>query len=204
MCAHYTLHVDADVLNSRFRSKFSPHTEVSFPKSAYPGTKMPILVNSDWGHMFHTAVWGVYPPSLTVDPKRDLSFVRKWSTYNARSETVHERKTFKNLWAKKQRCIIPVTSFMEWIEVDGKKKRLFIEGDRSILGIAGLYSGSLGSPAMCYTMLTTEPNRFMAKYHDRQPLILAAEQEEHWLSGADFDLAVSKVPLKLVDELPNS
>jgi putative SOS response-associated peptidase YedK len=33
------------------------------------------------------------------------------------------------------------------------------------------------------TMIITEPNNFVAEFHDRMPVLLRPDQYEHWLSG---------------------
>jgi putative SOS response-associated peptidase YedK len=32
-------------------------------------------------------------------------------------------------------------------------------------------------------MIITEPNNFVAEFHDRMPVLLRPDQYEHWLSG---------------------
>ena len=50
----------------------------------------------------------------------------KFPTFNARSETIFEKWSFKHSIVKR-RCVIPADGFYEWIGEKGKKKRTFIK-----------------------------------------------------------------------------
>jgi putative SOS response-associated peptidase YedK len=58
--------------------------------------------------------------------------------------------------------------------------------DQKIFGFAGLYNiwkdKQTGKEIRSYTIITTEPNATVGKYHDRMPVILDLEDEEMWLN----------------------
>jgi putative SOS response-associated peptidase YedK len=80
------------------------------------------------------------------------------STFNARSETVHEKPSFRDAWRRGQHCIIPADAIFEPDWRSGKAVATRISrADGEPMGIAGLWS-SWRSPAgesiLSFTMLT--------------------------------------------------
>jgi putative SOS response-associated peptidase YedK len=69
---------------------------------------------------------------------KELAYGRK--TYNARSETVHQLPSFRDSWARGQRCIIPAESVFEQCYETGKAVRWCIQQEGEVpMGIAGIY-----------------------------------------------------------------
>jgi putative SOS response-associated peptidase YedK len=105
--------------------------------------------------------------------------------FNARSETLMEKASFKSL-VKNRRCIIPASGFYEWQKTPSGKQPLYIyRTDNEPLAFAGLYT-FWKDPAtevwvMSHTIMTCGPNEFMAPIHSRMPVILASEALDAWL-----------------------
>lgn len=80
------------------------------------------------------------------------------STYNARSETVGEKPSFRHAWKHRQLCIIPANSIFEPCYETGKAVRWRIEReDGKPMGLAGIWERSLkddGRPSWSFSMLT--------------------------------------------------
>lgn len=113
-------------------------------------------------------------------------------TYNARSETVSEKPSFRDAFRQNQRCIIPLEAFFEPDWRSGKAVAARIEsvtGDP--LGIAGLWSSwksPQGEPLHSYTMLTinADAHGLMNQFHKptdekRMVVILPADRYQDWL-----------------------
>jgi len=139
----------------------------------FPGSQAPIIVGGDDAKSLIQARWGLQPFWA-----KDPHFGRK-NAYNARSETITEKPTFRTAF-KKQRCIVPATSFYEraggrWLKISAV--------DGGVLPIAGLFEvpNSMSETAT-YTLVTTVPNDLVADAHDRMPVILAPDQIDEWLS----------------------
>lgn len=109
---------------------------------------------------------------------------------NARSETVHERRSYRDAYHHR-RCLIPATGFFEW-EVVSQSTRVpwrFAMEDESVFMMAGIWQVQI-SPARQegpaeeahFVMLTTEPNAVAARIHDRMPAILAPTAWDTWLN----------------------
>lgn len=88
--------------------------------------------------------------------KEIKTIVRK--TYNARSETVAEKPSFRNAWRRAQHCIIPAAAIYEPDWRSGKSIPTRIgRVDDELMGIAGLWEQWLepgtGRILHSYTML---------------------------------------------------
>ena len=127
--------------------------------------------------------WGLVP-SWWSKPLKEL----KLATFNARAETVTTKPFFRNAF-KRNRCLIPVSGYYEWQDTpSGKQPWYFTARDGSpALTIAGLWdewkNPETGASIKSCAMIITEPNAFVAKVHDRMPVLLTEKQFEPWLSG---------------------
>ena len=117
-------------------------------------------------------------------------FETKFPMFNARVETMYDRKLWADLLQRGQRCIFPVNSFYEW-PIKGKglpPVEIFVEG-QDAYGLAGLWSRWFEGSETRYsfTVFTTEPNEFMKPIHEKaMPVILAdIDSQERWLTEGD-------------------
>jgi len=146
------------------------------------------------------AQWGLVPPWA-----KDASFGKQ--TYNARSETVQERPSFKDPF-RLRRCLIPLSSFFE--QDDGRWHQIS-PVDSPVIAAAGLFERPNDvSPVTTYTMLTTEPNELVKRVQDRMPVLLDPADYDAWLDpkANERDLLALLAPypserLKIDDAGPN-
>jgi putative SOS response-associated peptidase YedK len=115
---------------------------------------------------------------------------------NARSETVTERPSFREAFARR-RCLVPLDGFFEWAR-RGESKRPFYfhmrDGEPfAVAGLWEVWEGD-GEPLETCTLLTTEANELLAGYHDRMPVILKPEDYDLWLD-ADVQSTEQLLPL---------
>lgn len=96
--------------------------------------------------------------------------------FNARSETVLEKRMFKE-GVRRRRIIVPCTWFYEWNR--NKEKITFYRTDSSVLFLAGFYNRSEDGDR--FVIITTEANKSMKETHDRMPLILEPHELEDWV-----------------------
>src|SRR5699024_2368829 len=121
--------------------------------------------------------WGLVP-SWAKDEKIGYKMI------NARSETAHEKPSFRKLMAQK-RCLIVADSFYEWQKLDTHKQPKRIQTkERSLFAFAGLWDKweQDGKSLFTCTILTKDANHFMAPIHHRMPIILPKHYEEEWIS----------------------
>lgn len=125
--------------------------------------------------------WGLVP-SWARDPKIGNNMI------NARSETAHEKPSFKHLMAHK-RCLIIADSFYEWKTDETRQPQRIKLKDRSLFAFAGLWDKWQmdGKVLFTCTMLTTDANDFMRSIHHRMPIILPKEKEDEWIKPSFND-----------------
>jgi putative SOS response-associated peptidase YedK len=115
-------------------------------------------------------------------------------TYNARSETVAEKPSFRDAWRKAQHCIIPAEAFFEPDWRSGKAVATRIaRADGEPMGIAGLWSSwksPKGELIYSYTMLTinADEHPLMRLFHKptdekRMVVVLPPERYQDWLEA---------------------
>ena len=138
------------------------------------------------GHRRLTAgFWSLLPPWANR-----LDYASGITTFNAKAETLARSHRSRTL--SERRCIVPAEAFYEWVGPKGKKQPLHISRrDGNFLSMAGLFNYwkstvSGGRPIPTFSIVTTEPNQWMARIHNRMPVILQDDQIETWL-----DLSVS-------------
>jgi len=121
--------------------------------------------------------WGLVP-SWAKDPSIG------YRMFNARAETLLEKPSFRNAFARR-RCLIPAGGFYEWREEEGRKQPyLFQLQNRQAFTFAGLWDywqDDQGSEILSCTIITTTPNDLLATYHDRMPVILDVDTCWSWL-----------------------
>lgn len=127
--------------------------------------------------------WGLLPRFIRSEEEAK-QFLKKAPTFNAVSEEVDGKRTFKHSFENGQRCLIPVTSFFEWRH-EGKEKIPYRIGvkDTTVFCLAGIWEKGDGIDT--YTVLTTRANALMAHIHNskqRMPVIIPEEQHAAWLS----------------------
>jgi putative SOS response-associated peptidase YedK len=128
--------------------------------------------------------WGLIPP-WADDPKIASR------TFNARAETVTSSPMFRDAF-KKRRCLVPVDGFYEWRRAGKERTPLTIfDPEGRLLALAGLWTGrqdpESGEWKRTFTVITTRPNAFMARIHDRMPAIIEPADWELWLDPAPRD-----------------
>lgn len=117
----------------------------------------------------------------------------KGLVFNARSETVFEKRMFRES-VSRRRAAIPVTWFYEWNK--NKEKFTFTREDSRVLFLAGFYS--VYEDGAHFVILTTEANSSMAPVHSRMPLVLEKDQVKAWvLDGGKTKELLGQIPAGL-------
>jgi putative SOS response-associated peptidase YedK len=133
-----------------------------------------------------TLSWGLIAPWS----KDRTEAVRSQSqAINARSESVHEKPTFRSAF-KSRRCLIPASGYYEWATELGKyesKQPFYIQSQvaNKSLAFAGIYdrwidpSGEIFESA---ALITRPAVDFLATIHHRMPTFLPEERWDAWLN----------------------
>jgi putative SOS response-associated peptidase YedK len=161
-----------------------------FLSEAYPAMMAPILRpanDTEGGLECVPACFGMVPHWA------DMKLARQ--TYNARSETVASKPSFRHAWQRKQFCIIPAMQIFEPNYESGKAVRWRIaHATQRVFGIAGLWewrpAGPDGQPLLSFTMLTINADHhpLMNRFHKpgeekRMVIMLDPLQYQGWLQG---------------------
>ncbi len=133
-----------------------------------------------------------------VEGRRQLSAARWWLTpswapavdqkysmFNARSETLSTSRAFRTPF-KRQRGVVPMSSFIEWrAEAGGKQPWLITSEDHALAAAAlwDVWDGD-GSQLLSCTLVTTEAAPVFAPWHKRMPVLLAQEELARWLDNS--------------------
>lgn len=116
------------------------------------------------------------------------------NTFNARSETVAEKPSFRDAWRLGRHCIIPADAIYEpdWRSGKAIATRISL-ADGQPMGIAGIWTGWKspdGSIVRSYTMLTinADDHQLMRNFHKpddekRMVVILPPESFSAWLDA---------------------
>jgi len=112
---------------------------------------------------------------------------------NARAETLRTSGAFKRPF-QRQRCLILADGFFEWrTEGASKTAMRIVLKDRRVFAFAGLWdewtNPETKERMRSCTIVTCEPNDFMATIHDRMPVIVPESAYDHWLDRDEHDVA---------------
>lgn len=106
---------------------------------------------------------------------------------NARSETIHEKRSFSGA-LKKRRCMIIADGYYEWQKLSGGKKQpcWISPSSGGVVLLAGLWeknSQACEETIQSCTIITTAANTQLASIHDRMPVALEGPAVERWMSS---------------------
>ena len=152
-----------------------------------------------------TVSWGLIGPWLTDMQEARASQSR---AINARSESIHEKPTFKNAF-RSTRCLIPASGYYEWASALGqyRPKQPFYISARSgqQLPIAGIWSSwraPNGEVIETASIITQEAQGELATIHSRMPVFMPSDRWDVWLNPRNTD--VYELKSLMVVEHPES
>ena len=200
MCAHYENITHRLNYSNRFKA-VPPDLESAMPKQdlwpGYLGSFIRIPREAESGDAAvpeREAIAGIF--GLVPHWAKDLKIAR--STYNARSETVASKPSFRDAWKAPRHCIIPADAIYEPDWRSGKAVATRISrADGHPMGIAGLWDSWRqpdGQWLDSYTMLTVNANEHsvMKNFHrpsdeKRSVVVLPEGSYGDWLKASPSD-----------------
>ncbi len=139
---------------------------------------------------------GMESPVITIEKLTledfQFGFLPEWSkdykdfrkNFNARSETILEKPTWRKAFQKNQRCLIISSAFFEENKKTKQRYRFSLNNEEPVL-YAGIYNNWIdkndGVVVPTFAIITCEANETVAPYHNRMPVILKKEAQEKWL-----------------------
>jgi putative SOS response-associated peptidase YedK len=128
---------------------------------------------------------------------------RRPDQIHARSETIEEKKTFRDAFLDGQRGIVLVKTFNEAPDVAGPTIQHTITPDTDKSGIAMLwrrFDVGAAAPMFACVMVTVPANKLIASLPtDRMPAILAPEDWAKWIGEEPASVDELKAMLKTVE-----
>lgn len=139
------------------------------------------------------ALWGlaVSRGALTLEPMQ-WGYIPPWAKegvfkrplFNARSETIWEKPSFKNL-IRRYRAIVPANGFYEWTRKGKDKEANYIcLKDSPAMALGAIVQVHTDGYLQC-CLITTNANGEMQAIHNRQPVVIKPENMEEWLTNDD-------------------
>ena len=118
-----------------------------------------------------------------------------WRTIVNSREDKLDGRTWKGAF-QERRCLVPATSFYEWVQIGGKNVPLrFERPSGEWIWIAGIWEEN-EERGECFSMITTEPNEVLSPVHDRMPAVLSEDQIAPYFSSELNSFGPSGVPLQ--------
>jgi putative SOS response-associated peptidase YedK len=165
-------------------------TEWQFPASfnVAPTQLVPIVRTLKGERQGLRVRWGLIPFFAKGEPG-------KYSTINARIETMETAASYRGPWQRGQRCLQVATGFYEWhLDAAGRKAPYYIHlNDQPIFAFAGLWDKSVkadGTVVESCAHITLPGNELMRDIHNggsnpyRMPAILRKDDQDRWLKGS--------------------
>ena len=169
MCGRYFLDLNA-LESDNFEIVETINYETNY--NITPQSRVPIIIDNK----VIMGTWGFYPDWLKKQKNSKPLFNTRW-------ETILEKRTFQTAY-KKHRCLVPISGWYEWKNVDDEKQPYFFYKGDALLKAAGLFwlrsSGDIE-----FSIITNEATDDLSTIHNRTPLILDTNDQFKWTSDKD-------------------
>ena len=171
MCGRFELKTEFDSLPKVLKQDYPPGLKSKYEIQNQIKPNDPVLVIKNEGKIKTTFMsWGFI--SQWAKNPFDKSLPRP---FNARSETVGEKRLFQSSWRNK-RCLIPASGFFEkGFRIRKKNYATFWLG-----GIWSRWTSQDGAELESCCILTTDPNELIKPLHHRMPVVIPEGIEEQW------------------------
>ena len=202
MCGRYTFFNNIDSLQYLLNIDVIDSNIINHQASynISPTQNAPVVFEENNKRILKNMRWGLIPSWA-----KDNSFASK--LINARSETIADKPSFKNLITT-NRCVVLANGYYEWVNVDNKKHPYFIySGENTMISMAGLWTE--WKDVISFTIITKKSDLSISHLHHRMPLMLQEEKIDSYLDKKNtFDDFVKFNDMKLkyhqVSNLVNS
>jgi putative SOS response-associated peptidase YedK len=177
MCGRFTLTLEPGEIQELL--DLGPFVHIVQPRYNIAPTQPIPIVKEPIKRSVELYRWGLVP-FWADDPNISPRMI------NARSETAHEKPSFRAAF-KYRRCLILADGFFEWHapkKGEPKTPYLFKLQNDNPFTFAGLYEhwqSPEGGELHTTTILTCPTNALVGQYHNRMPVILGEESRWRWL-----------------------
>ncbi len=180
MCARYTLSADSEAIQQAFALDSAANW--GGPRYNIAPTQQVAVITDRQPKALSLFKWGLVP-MWAKDPKIGSRMI------NARSETAHEKASFRSAF-RRRRCLIPADGYYEWARQSGRKMPVYIQhAQRDIFAFAGLWESwedPQGNRLHTCAILTTEANARIRRIHQRMTVIIEPADYDLWLAPREL------------------
>jgi putative SOS response-associated peptidase YedK len=196
MCGRISMEGTLLDVSEQFGTAHSPANQLPISWNVKPTQNVYVVVND----RIEVASWGMIAPwsKSLVDAQKSQA-----RAINARSESVHEKPTFRAAF-QKSRCLVPATGYYEWASELGSykpKQPIYVSrDDGKLLAFAAIQNDWItptGQLLKSVSILTRQAVGDLAKFHSRMPVFL---QKDRWESWMDTSLKDSDRVRGLLDD----
>jgi putative SOS response-associated peptidase YedK len=180
MCGRFALSAMLTDIAEEFSTNAMPNRTLPVDWNIKPTQDIYIIKNEN----IEIASWGLIAPwsKNLVEALRSQS-----QAINARSESVHEKPTFRNAF-RNRRCLVPASGYYEWATELGQyktKQPVFISrDDQRLLAFAGIFDRWIspeGEIRDSVSIITRDAVNQLAQVHNRMPVFLPQERWQVWM-----------------------
>jgi len=198
MCGRFALSAMLTDIAEEFSTSAEPDRTLPVDWNIKPTQDIYIVKNQE----IKIASWGLIAPwsKNSNDALRSQS-----QAINARSESVHEKPTFRNAF-RQRRCLVPATGYYEWATELGRyktKQPVFISrDDEKLLAFAGIFDRWIspeGEIRDSVAIITRDAVGDLAKVHNRMPLFLPRERWGAWMDSNVTDVEEIRTLMQVPD-----
>ena len=211
MCFNISIINSKDIIEKQLDAEFDIDSAFKPRKhiSAFTNPLIPIITSENRNNI-QLCHWGLIPK--WVKDIKKANEIRKM-TYNAKSETIKEKPSFRDSINNKK-CLIIADGFYEWQSTStGKVCHFITHPEKEIFTFAGIWSDWLdnttGELIKSVSIITQSANPMMAKIHNlkkRQPVILLKENRDKWFnSGLNYEKILDEsFNIRLINKIVES
>jgi len=198
MCGRYALSAEISDIAEEFSTNSAPELSLPADWNIKPTNDVYIIKNQ----AIEIASWGMIAHWSKSD---DEAVKSQSSAINARSESVHEKPTFKSAF-RSNRCLLPATGYYEWASELGKyktKQPIYISrDDKKLLAFTGIFqswTSPSGRVIQSVSIITRQAVGQLALVHSRMPVFLPRDRWADWMNPKINDVA----KIRSLMDIPN-
>jgi len=198
MCGRYALSAEISDIAQEFSTNSAPELSLPADWNIKPTNDVYIIKNQ----AIEIASWGMIAHWSKSDDEAAKS---QSSAINARSESVHEKPTFKSAF-RSNRCLLPATGYYEWASELGKyktKQPIYISrDDKKLLAFTGIFqswTSPSGRVIQSVSIITRQAVGQLALVHSRMPVFLPRDRWADWMNPKINDVA----KIRSLMDIPN-
>ena len=181
MCGRYALSAMISDIAEEFSANSVPGISLPADWNIKPTNDVYIIKNQ----AIEIASWGMIAHWSKSDDEAAKS---QSSAINARSESVHEKPTFKSAF-RSNRCLLPASGYYEWASELGKyktKQPIYVSrDDEKLLAFSGIFqswTSPSGKVIQSVAIITRQAVGQLAQVHSRMPVFLPKERWQDWMN----------------------